>query len=105
VKTPHYAVIFTSTLINLDDSKYHAFSKEMLETVTSASGFLGLESYREHDGKGVTISYWKTVSDIQKWKQNTRHLIAQEYGREEAYSSYRVRVCEVQHSYQFNKNE
>jgi len=59
VKTHHYAVIFSSSLIDLDDSKYHGFSKEMLERVAAASGFLGVESYREKDGKGVTISYWK----------------------------------------------
>ncbi len=103
MKTHHYAVIFSSTLIDLDDSKYHAFSKEMLEGVATAPGFLGVESYREKDGKGVTISYWETLSDIQEWKQNTRHLLAQKYGREEAYSSYQVRVCEVQHSYSFSK--
>ncbi|MGA0895937.1 MAG: hypothetical protein ACO3QK_01495 [Flavobacteriaceae bacterium] len=49
MKTHHYAVIFSSTLIDLDDSKYHAFSKEMLEGVAAAPGFLGVESYREKD--------------------------------------------------------
>jgi heme-degrading monooxygenase HmoA len=100
VKTHHYAVIFSSTLIDLDDSKYHCFSIEMLERAAATSGFLGVESYREKD---VTISYWETLSDIQEWKQNARHLLAQKYGREEAYSSYQVRVCEVQHSYSFSK--
>ena len=56
MKSNYFAVIFSSTLADLENVKYHQFSKKMFEEVQHASGFLGMESYRESNGKGVTIS-------------------------------------------------
>jgi heme-degrading monooxygenase HmoA len=40
----------------------------MLENVISIKGFIKIESHRENSGKGVTISYWKSIAAIQEWR-------------------------------------
>jgi heme-degrading monooxygenase HmoA len=105
VKANYYSVIFSNERSQLEDSKYHEFSNQMLTLVQHAEGFLGMESYRENSGRGVTISYWETLEAIQKWKENTQHRLAQEYGKAVAYSQFTTRICEVLRAYSFNKKE
>ena len=45
------AVIFSSTLSNVEDLRYLEFSKEMLENVISIKGFIKIESFRENSEK------------------------------------------------------
>ena len=95
---PYYAVIFTSLRTEGDDG-YGAMSDEMLELASRQDGFLGMESARNEIG--ITISYWQTQEAIKNWKANTRHLLAQKYGREKWYTKYKVRVCNIQRDYEF----
>ena len=105
MKSNYYSVIFSNTLSEIDDERYHEFSNQMLELVQKADGFLGVESYREYSGRGVTISYWQSLLAIKKWKENAQHLLAQRYGKEIAYSQFTCRICEVQREYTFEKRE
>ena len=51
----------------------------MEDLAKQQEGFLGYESATE--GTGITVSYWKDLESIRKWKMNTEHLFAQEKGR------------------------
>jgi heme-degrading monooxygenase HmoA len=70
---PYYAVIFTS-LRTGGDNGYAAMADEMNELAKQQPGYLGFESARE--GLGITVSYWRSLEDIKKWKANERHLFA-----------------------------
>jgi heme-degrading monooxygenase HmoA len=105
VKAKYYSVIFSTVRSQLEDLKYHEFSDQMLALVQRAEGFLGMESYRENSGRGATISYWETLEAIKEWKENTQHLMAQEYGKAVAYSQFTTRICEVQREYSFNQKD
>ena len=99
MKPPYFAVIFSSTLRNLEDETYRKLAVRMEELAKKEPGFLEMESFRRADGKGVTISYWKSLADIKRWKNHAEHLVAQEYGKQYAYSNYTLRICEVQKAY------
>lgn len=71
----------------------------MDELSQKQDGYLGIESYRNEDGKGVTISYWKSEDDIRNWKKVVDHLAAQKLGREKWYSYYSTRVAKVERHY------
>lgn len=101
----YFSVIFSSQLSQFEDQKYHEFSNQMLELVNEADGFLGVESYREKSDRGVTISYWTCMNSIKKWKDNSQHLFAQQYGKEIAYSKFTIKVCEVMREYSFDKKK
>jgi len=43
----------------------------------------------------IAISYWDSLEQIKKWKQNSEHLKAQKLGRERWYEDYSVEIVEV----------
>ena len=95
---PYYAVIFTSTKSN-DDSGYDEMSQQMLDLSKKQKGFISIESARNAEGLGITISYWESLDDIVNWKSNTEHLNAQKLGQTKWYDSYKVRICKVEREY------
>ncbi|MFH2133242.1 MAG: antibiotic biosynthesis monooxygenase [bacterium] len=97
-RPPYFAVIFTS-LRNAGDLGYEEMSKRMAELVADTPGFLGLESAREE--VGITVSYWKDLESIKKWKHHSDHLQAQRQGKEKWYSRYKVRISKVDRDYSF----
>ncbi|GLG02291.1 hypothetical protein Alches_23320 [Alicyclobacillus hesperidum subsp. aegles] len=99
---PYYAVIFTSVRTP-GDNGYADMADEMVELAQNQPGFLGIESVRDADGIGITVSYWDSEESIRAWKENGRHLVAQKIGREKWYESFVTRVCRVERAYDFNR--
>ena len=97
---PYYAVIFTS-LRTEGDNGYARMAEAMEKLASTQPGFLGIESAR--DGLGITVSYWDSLESIAAWKQNARHLLAQQRGREAWYASFKVRICRVERDYGFHR--
>lgn len=93
---PYWAVIFTSTRNEKDEQGYAAMAARMVELAARQPGYLGVESVRGQGGLGITVSYWKTLEAIAKWKQNAEHLEAQRLGRERWYESFNLRVARVE---------
>tara|TARA_B110000438_G_scaffold229245_1_gene223960 strand:+ start:734 stop:985 length:252 start_codon:yes stop_codon:yes gene_type:complete len=75
----------------------------MFKNVNYQNRFIEIESYREKSGKGVTISFQKSIAAIQEWKEHSAHLRAQKYGREVAYSNYTIKICEAQRKYDLKR--
>lgn len=95
---PYYAVIFTSQRAG-EDQGYRVMAQRMEKLASDQPGFLGIESYRETSGRGVTISYWDSEEAIQTWKNNAEHLEAQEKGKSTWYSNYELRIARVERAY------
>jgi heme-degrading monooxygenase HmoA len=96
---PYYAVIFTSQRTNIEEG-YSEMSDRMVELATGQDGFLGVESARNEIG--ITVSYWRDLESIRKWKMHTEHLTAQHNGRKKWYEYYKVRICLIQRDYSFD---
>ena len=93
---PYYAVIFTS--LQGDDLEGYALTaSRMLELAAEQPGYLGVESARE--GLGITVSYWKDLESIKRWKAHAEHREAQRAGRERWYSNYKTRIARVERDY------
>jgi heme-degrading monooxygenase HmoA len=101
---PYYAVIFTSTLTDTDMETYKAVGNRMDELARQHPGCLGVDSCRDANGVGITVSYWKTQDDIKGWKGQAEHLAAQEMGRQRWYQNYRIRVSKVERDYSFERS-
>ncbi|MFE8070907.1 antibiotic biosynthesis monooxygenase [Marinobacteraceae bacterium S3BR75-40.1] len=99
-KPPYYAVIFTSTLAP-DDHGYDAMAQAMVDLASQQPGFLGIDSARET--VGITVSYWRSLEDIQRWKENAEHREAQRLGRTKWYASYQLHIAKVERSYSFQR--
>ena len=88
-KPPYFAVIFTSTR-NSGDNGYDEMADKMLDLAS-------------RQDIGITVSYWRDLSSIKKWKENTEHSIARKKGKTDWYQSFKVRVAKVERDYQFEK--
>ena len=97
---PYYAVIFTS--IRTDDNEgYSEMADKMVELAGQQEGFLGVESARNEIG--ITVSYWRDLESIKKWKENTDHAMARALGKSDWYQSFKSRIAKVERDYGFEK--
>ena len=63
-------------------------------------GYLGFENARNE--VGIAISYWESLEAIKNWKEQLSHQKAQDLGKSQWYSWYKVRICKVEREYEFN---
>ncbi len=102
---PYYAVIFTSTRTEWD----RGYGK-MAEKMNSASRTLNkllvcrIQAWKPPAAVNrrlecITVSYWKSLEDIARWKADTEHQIAQQTGKNTWYRDYRVRIAKVERDY------
>ena len=101
---PYYAVIFSS-LRTAGDAGYGAMGERMVSLAQEQPGFLGVESTRDANGFGITVSYWTDEASIRAWKNHAEHRIAQETGMQGWYEHYETRVAKVERAYSFKSLE
>jgi len=121
----YFAVIFTSTLSGHDMVTYRRVGERMEELARQHPGCLGFDSCRNATGNGndddgntnddenrngrgagglgITVSYWKTKEDIQSWRREAEHVVAQQMGQKTWYQNYRIRVAKVERDYSFQR--
>ena len=95
---PYLAVIFSSQRADQDPA-YADMAQRMVELAQGQPGFLGMETARNAEGFGITVSYWKDEAAIAAWKSHAEHVVARRKGREAWYSAFQVRVCRVEREY------
>lgn len=95
---PYYAVVFTS-ILNKEDENYEVTANKMVQLAKKQEGYLGIESARSEIG--ITVSYWKSLEAIKKWKMQVDHSEAREKGRAIWYEKFKVRICKVERDYEF----
>lgn len=97
---PYYSVIFTSQRRAADTlAGYDAMAERMVELAAQQPGYLGIESARNADGFGITVSYWASLEAISAWKANAEHRVAQEKGQRFWYQHYQLRIAKVERAY------
>jgi len=97
---PYYAVIFTSQRTP-GDAGYAEMAEQMAELAAAQPGYLGVDSARDAEGFGITVSYWRDEASIRAWKAQTDHLAAQRQGRAQWYQAFGVRIARVERAYDF----
>ncbi|MEC9372476.1 MAG: antibiotic biosynthesis monooxygenase [Planctomycetota bacterium] len=98
-----YAVIFASTRPHDATDDYGDWSARMAELAREQPGFLGIESVRGEDGRGISVSYWASEADIAAWKAVAEHREAQRLGMKSFYSAFTVVVAKVERAYAFTR--
>jgi heme-degrading monooxygenase HmoA len=95
---PYYAVIFTSQRTE-GERGYGQMAQRMVELAAEQPGFLGVETVRDANGFGITVSYWASEEAIAAWKMHVDHKAAQEAGKRTWYADYQLRVAKVEREY------
>ena len=96
---PYYTAIFSSRRNGRDADGYGQASQHMVELAAQQPGFLGVESARDADGFGITVSYWTDEAAIAAWKHQSEHAATRAHGREHWYDHYELRVAKVERAY------
>jgi heme-degrading monooxygenase HmoA len=99
---PYYAVIFT-TVRTEGDKGYGKMAERMEELAAGQPGYFGIESARNAEGFGITVSYWASEESIASWKANMEHRGAQDAGKKSWYAGYSLRVAKVERAYGFSR--
>ena len=92
-------MIFTSRRTADDAEGYGRMAEAMAALAAKQPGYLGLESTRDADGIGITLSYWSSEQAIHDWKRVAAHTEAQRLGHERWYQDFALRVAKVERAY------
>ncbi len=71
----------------------------MATLASQMPGFLDLESVRDSNGLGITVSYWESEDAIRRWKIHSEHQVAQETGKKVGYTDYVLRITRLERTY------
>ena len=96
---PYFAVIFTSQRSDADVG-YSAMAERMEVLAASQPGYIGMDSARDAQGYGITVSYWRDNASVVAWKKVAEHMLAQKLGRTRWYDRYTLRVAQVERQYE-----
>ena len=96
---PYYAVIFTAQRTDEDGPGYDAMAAQISSRALDQPGCIGMETTRNDAGLGITVSYWRDEASLLAWKDDARHLVAQQLGKDRWYSHYTLRVAKVERHY------
>ncbi|MCO7125424.1 antibiotic biosynthesis monooxygenase [Sporolactobacillus shoreicorticis] len=100
---PYYAVIFTSKRTEIEEKEYGITADQMVTLASKQQGFLSVESARDEQGIGITVSYWSSLDAIKQWKRNAEHQMAQKKGKGDWYESFITRISKVEKDYSFTR--
>ncbi|MGY4517287.1 antibiotic biosynthesis monooxygenase family protein [Lysobacter sp. HA18] len=101
---PYWIVTFTSQRNDVGMQDYADAADRMIELAATQPGFLGVESVRDDDGFGITLSYWSDEASIAAWRDHAEHRATREFGRAHWYDHFEVRVAKVERAYGLRKN-
>ena len=96
---PYWAVLFASQRNGADAEGYARMAEILERLAPSQPGYLGIESTRDAEGFGITISYWRSEEAIAAWKRVAAHQQAQRAGHERWYDDFITRVARVERAY------
>lgn len=102
---PYCAVVFSS--LRRDDREGVAYTEvaaRMHALAAQQEGFLGVESVRDAEGAGITVSYWRDEAAIAVWRRHVEHAVTRETGRARWYASYALRVARVERAYGWERD-
>lgn len=92
---PAFVVVFISQRTD-GDNGYAIAARRMVELAEQQPGFMGASSTRDETGQGITVSYWRSLADIERWKADAEHMAAQQAGMNHWYTSFRLTVARVE---------
>lgn len=96
-----FAVIFEVHPKPGREQDYLDAAAELRPDLEKIDGFISLERYQSlaMSGKLLSISYWRDGEAVKRWREHTRHHLAQAAGRQRLFADYRITVAEVERQY------
>ncbi|MGY5955714.1 antibiotic biosynthesis monooxygenase [Kosakonia sp. BK9b] len=95
------AVLFEADIAAGAQERYLHLAAELKPHLTQLDGFIAIERFQSlaHDGKILSLSWWRDEAAVQAWQKDARHQAAQVEGQHAIFSFYRIRVAQVLRDY------
>jgi len=89
------------------ESDFETALQKMQEQVKKYDGFLGETPCCSLDNEHtlVTLFSWADRESIKAWQEDPEHVKIQQLGRDQIFSRYRIRVCELEREYAWESPE
>jgi len=94
-------VIFEFVVLENKEKEYFKEVEKLQIELKKAKGFVSVDRFI-HNSKTncyVSISVWEDEEAVKAWKNNTKHITAQNLGKKEIFKSYRIRIADVIRDY------
>ena len=85
-------------------TEYEELGARMVEIVSAMPGFRGMD-YAATDGGELLVARFESHEALREWREHPEHKVAQQLGRERYFAQYRIEVCEVNRSYEFDAGD
>ena len=96
--SPPYYSVTTTVVFTPNTEGYVSQALELIDIAEGTEGFLGIESCLQPDS-GIAISYWRSLEDIQRWKNHSLHKKAKALGKTKWFKRYFTRIALVERDY------
>lgn len=96
-----YAVIFEVWPTTEGRDEYLEIAANLKPILEKMPGFISIERFTSlvEEGKVLSLSFWESEEAIKGWREQMEHQKAQQKGRYELFSNYRLRVAKVDRDY------
>ena len=96
------AIIFRSRIKPGVDADIEAVGSRMVELASAMPGFLSYKDFAAADGENLALIEFASPETLAAWRDHPEHKEAQQRGRLEFFSEYRIQVCTPVRVSEFN---
>ena len=96
LKPPFYAAIINEEIHTRTLEDERTPIDEMVSIAPNQPGFLGLETSRDQNGKGMTISYWTDLQSEKAWEHKGDNEIRSQFDGRTLYDTCAIQVSKIE---------
>ena len=99
------AVIFEVTPTREGKAVYFDIAQDLKSELNRVEGFISVERFQSlsNPESFLSLSFWQNETAVKQWKEHLEHQAAQDKGKRELFSHYRIRVGHVIRDYGSDK--
>jgi heme-degrading monooxygenase HmoA len=86
-------VVFRSRIRPGTEAELGRVGERMYELASAMPGYISYKDFTAADGESVSIIEFESLETLARWREHVEHKAAQERGRREFFSEYRIQVC------------
>ncbi|NKB21225.1 MAG: antibiotic biosynthesis monooxygenase [Alphaproteobacteria bacterium] len=95
-------VVFEVTLREGVGQRYFDLAAELRAELEKIDGFISVERFQSmvNERKYVSLSFWQNEEAIKNWREQEKHQLAQEKGKSEIFSDFRISIGKIDRQYE-----
>jgi heme-degrading monooxygenase HmoA len=88
-------ILFRSKLLPTAGEDYSQMAEQMEAHARTFDGFVDVKAYLAEDGERLTVVWWRDEESLAIWRNDARHRVVQNRGRERWYEYYKMDIATI----------